>query len=133
MGGASWPSRGVGGRAVEHPTQQPDDMRPRRVLGELDEGHARAPCAVTDHPPLGQPPPQHHPTDPRRPRPRDEVGRGLGGVDGDPEDEVTPLAHQALRRLGQGEVVDAGTPGGDHHAQQPAADGVREVLDRDRA
>ena len=131
VGGASRPSRRVGTRSSTPRSSQTTCAHDACSASSTRATPARR--AVTDHPPLGQTPPQHHPTDPCRPALATRSPRGLGGVDGDPEDEVTPLAHQALRRLGQGQVVDAGTPGGDHHAQQPAADGVREVLDRDRA
>ena len=36
------PQRRSGRRAVEDATEQPDDVRPGRVVGQLDEGHAEA-------------------------------------------------------------------------------------------
>ena len=114
--GALGAQRRTARRPVEHAAQQPHDVRPRGVVGELDEADAEAGRRGADLRVAGGGPPQHHGAAAGRGRAL-EQGGGLGRtLDADAEEQVAGLAEDARPRLGERHVVDGRAAGVDDHA-----------------
>ena len=117
-------------RAVEHAAQQPHDVRPRGVVGQLDEADAeagrggptcglRAAARRSTTAPL--------PTSRRALEQGGRLGRTL---DADAEQQVAGLAEDARPRLGERHVVDGRAARVDDDGEQASAEGADELRDR---
>src|SRR5690606_6721967 len=126
-------SVGPHGRAgrgpVEDTPQQPHDVGPRGVVGELDERHAEPAGGPSDLAVTSGAAAEDD-TAAADPAGRlDEGHRGLRRLDADAEQEVTGLAVDPGGGLGKRDVVDLGPWGVDGDPEQPPAEGPDDVGD----